>query len=208
MQLRRQQRGDTLIEVLFAISIFSMVVVGSIAIMNVGSAAAARTLGLTVTRQVIDMQAQMLRLAHDSYVAQYPAATYAGAGAAYDTIETTLTTSKASNDIVGLTTCPTTFAGNVFTLSTGTTGGVTTLVAHKLLGNTTPTTYPQTVDGSGNSSPQGVWVEAVKQPINMTSNPKVPVGYIDFHINACWPGPGGNIPLTIGTIVRLYDPSN
>lgn len=206
MQLRRGERGDTLIEVLFAIAVFSMVVVGSISIMNVGTSAATRTLGLTVTRQVIDSQAQLLRLAHDSYLAQYPAGTYTGAGAAYNTIESTLSVPKADSDVIGVTSCPTSFAATTFTVAAGTVSGAQTVVARKVSTNTSPTGYP-TIPTTGTNA-NGVWIQAVKQAVNMSATPKIPVGYIDFHINACWPGPGSNIPLTIGTIVRLYDPAN
>ena len=215
MQLRRHERGDTLIEVLFAIAVFSMVVVGSVAIMNVGTAAAQRTLGLTVMRQVIDSQAQMLRLAHDSYLAQYspsaPTSSYTGAAALYATIEQKAAETPGSS-FIGSTQCPNSGTGaptlraNSFVMYSPATGS--NLVLDWLGSNQTPDTYPTvTVDSTGRPVVQGIWVEAVKQPVELTANPKVPVGYIDFHINACWPGPGSNVPVTIGTIVRLYDPA-
>ena len=54
-------RGDTLIEVLFAITVFSLVVVTSLAIMNQGTQAALRSLQLTLVRQQVDSQAEALR---------------------------------------------------------------------------------------------------------------------------------------------------
>ena len=64
-------RGDTLIEVLFAISVFSLVVVGGLSIMNQGTAAAQRALEITLVRNEIDAQAEALRFMNASYIAAY-----------------------------------------------------------------------------------------------------------------------------------------
>lgn len=202
MQLnRKSSRGDTLIEVLFAISVFSMVVVSSIAIMNKGMDAAQRTLGITVTRQLIDTQAQILRTAHDSYIAQYPASTYTGLAATYNTIESsTYSSANPGSDFIGSTTCPANVkrgSTSSFVLSPS---NPTQLIA--VVTNNDPTAYPL-ITSSPTISVQGIWVEAIRKDANSTDTP---IGYIDFHINACWPGPGSNVPLTLGTIVRLYEP--
>ncbi len=62
-------RGDTLIEVLFAITIFSLVAVSSMAIMNQGTDTAQRSLEITLVRQEIDAQAETLRFLNASYIA-------------------------------------------------------------------------------------------------------------------------------------------
>ncbi len=202
MQLTRgHSRGDTLIEVLFAISVFSMVVVSAVAIMNKGMEAAQRTLSITVTRQLIDTQAQILRMAHDSYIAQYPSAGYTGLAATYNTIESaTYSSANPGSDFIGSTTCP----ANV---KRGTTSSFvlnptnpTQLITVDT--NLNPSGYPLISD-TPSISVQGIWIEAVRKNANTTDTP---IGYIDFHINACWPGPGSDVPLTLGTIVRLYEP--
>lgn len=204
MQLRRQSaRGDTLIEVLFAISVFSMVVVGSVAIMNKGMAAAQQTLGLTVSRQLIDSQAQILRMAHDAYVAQYPSSSYTGMADIYNTIETTYASATQGSQFIGSVTCPTNVKRGPtasFVLVPTTNPGNPVQV-DSITTNTTPTTFPQIVS-TPTVTVQGIWVEAVQQ----VASANTPIGYIDFHINVCWPGPGSQVPLTIGTIVRLYEP--
>ena len=58
-------RGDTIVEVVFAVTIFSMVAVGAISIMNKGVAIAQQSLEITLVRQQIDSQAEMLRYIHD-----------------------------------------------------------------------------------------------------------------------------------------------
>ncbi|MNH27768.1 hypothetical protein D3C79_878920 [compost metagenome] len=50
----------------------------------------------------------------------------------------------------------------------------------------------------------GIWVEAIKSA--GFDNPANKSPYVDFHIRACWDGPGLNVPMTTGTIVRLYEP--
>lgn len=56
-----REQGDTLIEVLFAVSIFSAVVVGTIVIMNQGIASAQQALEINLVRNQIDTQAELLR---------------------------------------------------------------------------------------------------------------------------------------------------
>lgn len=57
MLRKRFQRGDTLIEVLFAFSILSLVIVGAMTIMNQGTLASQRSLETTLVREEIDSQA-------------------------------------------------------------------------------------------------------------------------------------------------------
>mgnify|MGYP007031190970 CR=1 FL=1 len=69
--------GDTLIEVLFAFSVLSLIIIGSLSIMNQGTLAAQRSLEITLVRDQIDAQATTLRFLHDAYVAAYqPNLTY------------------------------------------------------------------------------------------------------------------------------------
>src|SRR5690349_17320208 len=68
---RVKQRGDTIVEVLFAVTVFAMVAVGSMAIMNQGIASAQRSLEITLVRQQIDAQAEAIRYIHKAYVAAY-----------------------------------------------------------------------------------------------------------------------------------------
>ncbi len=62
--------GDTLIEVLLAITIFSAVSVASISLMNSGVSQAQRSLELTMARNEIDAQGEALRFIQNNYVAE------------------------------------------------------------------------------------------------------------------------------------------
>jgi hypothetical protein len=65
------RRGDTIIEVVFSITIFSMVSIISIALMNSGVATTMASLEMTMARNEIDAQAEALRFIHNNYVAEY-----------------------------------------------------------------------------------------------------------------------------------------
>jgi len=203
--LTRGQRGDTLIEVLFAFSILSMVIVGAMAIMNQGTIASQRALETTLVRSQIDAQATTLRFLHDAYVAKfqpniaYDADTPAGQWAAMsDDISAT-----AASSFANITSCPAAPSGSFITdasnakyLSSGNARFVPAVTSAQV-------TYdPNT--GSLSQS-QGIWVEAIRS-VPSTKVNQQNTGYIDFHIMACWDSPGQGAPMTIGTIVRLYEP--
>lgn len=66
----KTKRGDTFIEVMFAIAIFSLVAVLSISMMNVGVADAERALELVTARNELNAQAEALRFIHSSYISE------------------------------------------------------------------------------------------------------------------------------------------
>ncbi|MDO4747335.1 MAG: hypothetical protein Q4A70_03285 [Candidatus Saccharibacteria bacterium] len=63
------KKGDTLIEVMLAVGIFSMVAVAVVAVMSNGTAGAQTALETTLTREEIDAQAEALRFIQSSYIA-------------------------------------------------------------------------------------------------------------------------------------------
>ena len=65
-----QLKGDTLVEVMFAVGIFGMVAIGAIGIMNKGLYDAQKALEITMARQEIDAQAEALRFLHDAYISE------------------------------------------------------------------------------------------------------------------------------------------
>lgn len=64
------KRGDTLIEVMLAVGIFSMVAVAVVAVMSGGTSSAQTALETTLTREEIDTQAEALRFIQSSYIAE------------------------------------------------------------------------------------------------------------------------------------------
>ena len=193
------KNGDTLMEVMLAISIFAMLMVGGLTLMNNGLAKAQSTLELTMARNAIDAQAESLRFLNDAFIAQYP---NGGTSHANQWLEITKNentkkfASKASE-------CLTDFnQNNIFVVNPRTMKKVNNKPISAI-------TYPRIsysntqdenkIDSNWNTnvdSSQGIWIETVKGDGN----------YYDFHIRACWNAAGANVPSTIGTIVRLYDP--
>lgn len=64
------KRGDTIIEVMFAIAVFSLVAVITISMMNLGTANAEGSLELTTARHELNAQAEALRFVHSAYTAE------------------------------------------------------------------------------------------------------------------------------------------
>lgn len=207
MLRRTNERGDTLIEVLFAISIFSMVVVGALALMNQGTAASQRSLEITLVRQQIDAQAETLRFMHDSYVAAYHS------GIIFNTTDGVTSPAEEWSRILGslrtsasaVNDCPATAPSGSFVIDP------LNVRFNSVNGTIFPgDTFAQIeylTDGSTFSGSNGLWIEAVRSVINAGDDGnQLNTGYIDFHILACWDSAGVPLPSTQGTIVRLYEP--
>lgn len=228
-----RQKGDTIVEVIFGFTIFSLVAVGGLSLMNRGAAIAQQSLEISLVRDQMDSQVDALRYAHDAYIANYG--------------QTGTDSEKVWNKIVGTNSVGSgaqpfeNMASNQkCTLPSAGENPPFALDIRKLDGenDSTPvlqfSSSPSTVDvpvsdtsGAGSRDDfssttyaqvrysyadgtplataisQGVWIQSIKQP---TIDGKQP-GYYDFHIRACWLSPGQAIPVTLGTIVRFYDPA-
>ena len=209
--IARQRRGDTLIEVLIAITVFSLVIVSTMALMNQGTSAARRTVEMSLVREELDGQAETLRFMHAAYVANYtPGITYStssytsAAGEYYRIIDMTKATGRTNATAFGdIASCPSsTPAGSFF---------VNPRTAHLVNdgANLTPATsgYAQLAFTSDTAvTAQGIWIESIRTADESAPSNTSNAGYIDFYIRACWYAPGVSSPLTMGTIVRLYEP--
>ncbi|HZJ34456.1 MAG TPA: prepilin-type N-terminal cleavage/methylation domain-containing protein [Candidatus Angelobacter sp.] len=200
-------RGDTLIEVLFAISIFSLVAVGGLAIMNQGTATSQRALEITLVRNEIDAQAETLRFLNASYIAayqpgiSYPPNTPAGQWATMLS-GTTSDTQISDFGITDDSKCPAIPSGS-FILNARSATFIP--YAEDKLRPAQVYSKVQYDNSDVVSSAQGIWIEAVRSATVLENN-QANAGYVDFHIRACWDSPGQSVPVTIGTIVRLYEP--
>lgn len=187
-ELNNKARGDTIIEVLLAVTIFSMVAVGSMVIMNKGLATAQRSLEITQVRHQIDGQAEMLRYVHSQTILDSPDE---------DAVAIWGNINKEGGEpesIMGVASCPSSFPENGFVL-TSDSGLMTIGLSQQSNGGTyrQPATYAR-VDEDGS---QGISVQLARADEGRA---------YDAYIQACWDSPGLNQPMTIGTIVRLYDP--
>lgn len=64
------KRGDTIIEVMFAIAVFCLVAIISIAAMNMGVHSAENALEVVTARNELNAQAEALRFIHSSYISE------------------------------------------------------------------------------------------------------------------------------------------
>ena len=208
--LRRRERGDTLIEVLFAVSVFSFVVVTALTIMNQGTAASQRSLEITLVRQQIDAQAETLRFMHDSYVAAYRTGiTYNLSDGAGNTspaeewfaMAKDSTSSKVASDFSVGATCPSSAPTGSFILDTKNVVYKKSATSYALSNTWAQIQYDK--DGVFTGS-KGMWIEAIRSAAGDANQANT--RYIDFHIRACWSSVGVSVPSTQGTIVRLYEP--
>lgn len=191
----RRQSGDTIIEVLMAITIFSMVGVGAISIMNQGTNAAQRALEITQVRHQVDAQAEALRAVHQAY-----SVNPGGTGAMWASIAAPTDTSTWSED----QSCPSTAAdvGGSFIMDPS----KASVLGGQWLSSINDSNAPphaQVIQGSP-STAYGMWIERTR---HVADGARSPVAY-DFNIRACWYSAGmPNTPSQIETLVRLYDPS-
>lgn len=209
-----KQRGDTIIEVLFAVTVFSMIAVGGLSLMNQGTAMAQRSLEIGLVRDQMDTQADALRYLHNAYIGNYGLD-----GAATATIWNNVTekhrVTKAQDfgEISNGEQCQLPPAdpsgsqsdGTPFVLDIRKLDSDPVLTVNQSSANDTPTyaqvRYPPEV---ASPKPEGIWMQVVHGD---PDGPGGKVGFYDFHIRACWLTPGQHGPVTLGTIVRLYDPA-
>jgi type II secretory pathway pseudopilin PulG len=205
---RGSESGDTLIEVLFALAIFAMIAIGSITIMNQGTATAERSLEITLVREQMDAQAEAIRYVHQVYVAAYQSGSAPAPGSVADQWLVMKQKSEATVSTFGATdgaVCPAKIpASDPFILNARRAIVETTPPAATSGTDFTLPPYAQVMyDSFSNvSKAYGIWVESQASPANDPTG----TGFIDFHIRACWSGAGSAAPVTLGTIVRLYEP--
>ena len=192
MSMKRSKKGDTLIEVTLAVAVFSMVMVVGIGAMNGGMARTQASLQLSLSRDAMNSQAETLRYINNIYLNKYAS----GSGDMFSKWREI--TAKAKTSATRLNNCPADQAA--FNALNAIAINVDDKTFPLITGNgkiTPANTYPQLAANGATS--QGMWIEVVRPPARS--------GYYDFHIRACWIAPGNNIPTTLGTIVRLYDPA-
>lgn len=203
----RFDRGDTLVEVLFAVAVFSFVSVMGISLMNQSTATAQRSLEINLVRQEIDSQAEVLRFLNNSYVAAYRAGvtSYPSGSPAEKwrlltdgSLGYVTSLGSASITYTDFDTCPATAPANSFVFDTK----KVEFYPNNSTNYSKPSTYAKVEYSAsgGFLKSYGIWILQVK-PTPAPGN-----NYIDFYIRACWDNPGQSIPLKDGTMVRLYVP--
>lgn len=182
-----RQRGDTIIEVLVAVTVFSMIAIGSLSIMNQGLSISQYSLEITQVRQQLDKQAELLRFVHSR--SQLGDEEFTGIwGDAVSGM------SGGLEDRIGIEQCPDSFPDGGFVLAVDEESRLIKSISAPVGIYEQPATFAR-VDSNGS---QGMSIQLSKVEGGAA---------YDAHIQACWHGPGQQAPATLGTIVRLYDPS-
>jgi len=194
------RRGDTLVEVLFAITFFSTVVLSVNLMVNVSLSASRSALELSLVRNYIDSQAASLRFLQNAYITTYNVNTVVTGSAAVEwgKVRNYAKTNSGVIDFgVGTTVCPE-IPDKSFIIDPKKSIFVpyATNKIKKYDNYISRIDYNPITGDISNS--YGIWVEALR-----TENTNS--AYIDFHIRACWFTPGKSVPNTLATIVRLYD---
>lgn len=188
----RLQRGDTIIEALLAFTVFSLVSVGAMTVMNQATNASQRSLEITLVRQQVDAQAEALRAAHQAFWrasnpsdTQWSKIALSGTDSAVYSSDTSCPTQSALN------------SNRAFIMNPTNATRVTGVGWYKDIDPTNPLPYAR-VDGNES---YGIWIE--RRYIEGATN--APNSY-DFTVRACWFGAGMSRPMQIKTSVRLYEP--
>lgn len=192
-----QKRGDTLVEVILAFSVFTLVAVGVNAVMNRGIALAEQSLETTLVRSQIDAQAELLR-----YARSVDSAAWQNIKDLADNGGVPVAASDIP-DMTGMTTCPSSAPAHSFVLNV--TGGDVTF--YELDVSPTSPYAPASVHSQFDAvtvsgvapTASGMWVVPIEAETTSST-----IAY-DMHIGSCWDVPGSDRPFTLGTIVRLYD---
>jgi prepilin-type N-terminal cleavage/methylation domain-containing protein len=192
MLTRRTQRGVTIIEVLLAITVFSLVSIGAMTIMNQGTNAAQRALEITLVREQIDGQAEALRAAQQAATKD---------STAWKSIITGDDTAAFNEEGA----CPQTesdVSGSfIMDARNGTKAGGLRFGSVGAEADGTVPPYAQVSYDSGVKA-YGMWIERTK-----SEKAGFPDSY-GFTINACWYSAGLSTPMHLQTLVRLYDPTS
>ena len=190
--MRKFNRGDTLVEVLLGVTIFSLVAVIALETMNRGMAIAQYSLETTLVRQQVDAQAEMLRYAHDMKNDTWKKLV--------DNNSVRVSVVNGNEGNLGVEKCPDDFSTKEFALA------ATSSLASKISILNNPGDYKAAetyarVD-SDTKKTYGISVRLVKPSTATGSRDS---NKYDAYIKACWMPVGSKMPATLGTIVRLYD---
>lgn len=187
---RREERGDTIIEVMLAFVVFSMVIVGAFSLMNRGVAIAQRSLEMTQVRQQIDSQILLVKYA------QKNATLWTNVKSQVTTAGSVVTLSSMQ---AGCPSVESLSAKNAFFMNRTASGVALTAVSGSSF--SAADTYSRVDYATMGGKAGGIFTQVVLAENASGSTNKA----YDIYVNACWESIGTNVPMTTGTVVRLYD---
>ncbi|HMQ09195.1 MAG TPA: prepilin-type N-terminal cleavage/methylation domain-containing protein [Candidatus Nanoperiomorbaceae bacterium] len=177
------ERGDTLVEVMLAIAVLGVAVVGTMTIMNKSTLQMMDTLERTAVRTSINSQAELLNYVRDS--------AKDSSSAVWTAIKARAVTSTATISDA----CKYNSSTSFYLSRSDTSLDAVTLTAINSNASAKNTTGKAVVG-------TGIWIDAVRSTGGTSTIP-----YIDFYIRACWTRLANSADSRSATIVRLYDPN-
>jgi prepilin-type N-terminal cleavage/methylation domain-containing protein len=183
------QRGDTLVEVLIAITVLGVVVAGCMAIMNRSLVSILNSAERTAVRSEVNSQTELLHYAR----AKNPAM--------WENIKKLAFVNNATNIVTANDQCKLTEGSSLSTSKAGSFYITNEADLPTLKNDLKANTHGKNLTARATTG-KGIWIDAIYYPAVSGDN-NVP--YFDFFIKACWT-PLGNFPdsQTL-TIVRIYD---
>ena len=217
-QFVSSRRGDTLIEVIFATTIFSMLAIMSLSAMNSSMQSIKSDLERASVRDEISAQAEAIRFIHNSYSAEreYELSFQEYRDLWKGLVEDSLLQTTYNTSTLDTGSCSD-LPSNAFIINTRSInpGAVSSTIVKLNSGNyQIPSTYANILYGAGSSAlyeptlsssflrSEGIWINVFESAAKEGSFPQ----YYDFHISSCWNSISSSQVNTISTIVRLYNP--
>ena len=199
---RVNQRGDTLVEVLIAITVLGLVVVGVLAMMNRSLTSMRNSAERTAVRAEINSQTELLHYLRATNVNnqwdKIRRLAYGPEQIANASTSCRITTSTSAENSRGSFFIDATDLNNIVvqdrlrpTIEEGEFPRGKNLSSRATVG----------MDDDDSRISKGIWIDAVFYPASPTN----PVPYFDFYIKACWAPLGGRASSESITIVRIYD---
>lgn len=228
----RVKRGDTMIEVMFAIAVFALVSVLTIIVMNSGVATIEATLELSMARNEVDAQSEALRFIHNSFLSEREL-TLGEQGYAniWKRLKTFVNDSSSAILPITVDDCAKRYelsgSDSIYsrktiilntrridpsspgvTIQSATVGGIfkPSPLSPRLVfskgSENTDTTFRDNFTTLTDA--EGIWIIPVESAVKAPDG--VSPEFYDFHVYTCWTAPGRDRSTTIGTIMRLYNP--
>lgn len=185
---RSLERGDTLLEVLVAITVLGVVVVGAFSLMNRGVAQMYDSMEKSEVRLLLNRQIEALTYARDQYLrAQSGTRLTTAYDQAAEQVWENVRSAPSLDDVPPLEGCD---GARAFWLETSTESATAgQLTFNTTIGSAVADTFP--------SPGNGIWVQKID------SSASVP--YKDLYIRACWVQTSSPQTQVLSTVVRLYD---
>lgn len=194
LKKRAAEKGDTLVEVLVAITVLSIVMVGAFSLMNRGVAQMYDSMEKSEVRLLLNRQIESLTYARDQYLlSQLDSGTLNSYDQAALAVWTQLKTAGYSTATIPALDLCTGTPQNAFWIVPDASNRLSVVSS-----NTSGALTSVTADGFP-APGDGIWI----QKIDSLASAQVP--YKDFYIRACWRQNSSPKTQVLSTVVRLYD---